>query len=134
MKKAKKRASCDIEHGLKEKDSTMSIEKLKKKWMNMKTRVLEKMRKRQATGPPIPLTSVDDRIINLLGEKNPQIARVPGACSSSFLKTSNANILMDNEGDDSEDGIDMNIKHDKENDWEELSSLLKTQRKGIPRF
>ena len=132
MKKAKKRAWCDIEHGLKEKDIIMSIEKLKKKWMNMKTRVLEKMRKRQATGggPPIPLTSVDDRIINLLGKKNPKIARVPRACSSSFLNTSNANILMGNEGDD----VDMNIEHDKENDWEELSPLLKTQRKGMFHF
>ncbi len=85
IKAAKKRAWTEIQKRFEEKNIAVNVDQLKKKWMNIKTRVLEKVRKRKQTGggPTIQFTSNDEKVLDLLGEGNPKVCKVPGAWSTS---------------------------------------------------
>ena len=83
-------------------------EKLQKRWRNMVQRVKEKQTKMKSTGggPSIKLSDNDQKILQLLGENNPQISRIPMPLSVGFQ--SKENVDPDPTTDKESDGLDQN--------------------------
>ena len=84
LKTAKKKAWKTIVEAMNvEKENGWNEDQLYKKWINIKSRVFEKNRKRKATGGgcAIAMTENDSKVLNILGENNPKLHKIPNALS-----------------------------------------------------
>lgn len=125
IKLAKKRSWDKVVSVCKEKEGLEVSEKqLQKKWLNIKARVLEKLRKRNGTGggPRIELSTSDERVLALLGEKNPKVFKVPGACTSLSFGPSGDSTERDTQ-------LESNLYQEEEVDEYTACSVNKKARK-----
>lgn len=120
------------------KVATTTEKQLYKKWTNIRSRTMEKLRKRSATGggSEIKLNDIDERVINLIGERNPNINRVPGACSSSALTTmNNATFDCDNDSEDNQSDVENTPLKKKpcvsSNSKSPIDIMLETEQKRL---
>lgn len=85
LKAARKRAWKEISDAFLEKKGIIITEaQLAKKLVNFKSKVFEKVRGNSGTGggPTNVLSSIENRLLDLYGNDNPNVAKVPGACSN----------------------------------------------------
>ncbi len=85
LQTAKKMAWNNILQGMTDIGYSGTVDKLCKRWRNYKSRATENCRKRSYTGggPYDQLTSQDNTVLDILGENNPKVNKIPGHISSA---------------------------------------------------
>ena len=96
---------------------------LYKRWMNIKGRTTEKIRKKNSTGggPCLQLNTQENTVLKLIGETNPIMNKIPGACSS-YVETHQK--TDDTGKSDTNDFDDVSSEGDYENTFHIIFIIL----------
>lgn len=116
------------------KNGSHNEKQLQKKWTNLKSRTLEKIRKRKETGGGScsKLNLNEEKVLEILGENNPKVDMIPGAVekhancvlarvSGKCDNSKNAYVPISGSDSENDDGIHLNMPKKKEMEKELLN-------------